>query len=172
VYFSLTVLRARCYTARNFHVNFWAHVELDLNSGRFIEKADPLSTPEFLYHMTEPQWLVDHLKDYLALQLSAYADGITVTLDRKLISKLAAALDFPFEWSLDSHTANVPNTYRDGASSMTRMQAQAAALLNRYSQRANTYILGNVRAFTGQHGKRLLIVIFDPYQTNAAPAQW
>ena len=151
-------------TARNFHGNFWAHVELDLNTGQFAEKADPLPTPESLYHMTEPQWLVDHLKDDLALQLSAYADRAVVALDRKQISKLAAALDFPFDWSLDSQTANVPNTYR-GGTSMTPMQAQAAALLNRYSQRANIYILGELRAFTSQHRKKLLIVIFDPYQT-------
>jgi hypothetical protein len=112
--------------------------------------------------MTEPQWLVDHLKDDLALQLSAYADGSISALDRKQIGKLAAALDFPFDWSADAQTANVPSPY-PGGPAMTRMHAQAAALLNRYSQRANIFILAKVRAFANEHRKKLLVAIFDPY---------
>ena len=38
------------------------------------------------------------------------------------------------------------------------MQAQAAALLNRYSQRATIFILHKVREFAQQNGKKLLIL--------------
>jgi hypothetical protein len=147
--------------ARNFEGSFWPHVEMDLRTGKFLERENPLSTPQSLYQMTDPRWMADHLKDDLALQLSAYADGYILALDRERVTRLAAVLDFPFDWSLDAQTANVP---QPGHASMTRMQAQAAALLNRYSQLANMYILSKVRAFTDGKGKKLLIVIFDSYQ--------
>lgn len=148
---------------QRFHSNFWAHVEMDARTGQFVEQENPLSTPQLLYHMTEPQWMVDHLKDDLALQLSAYADGSISALDRKRISKLAAALDFSFDWSLDDRMTNVASPY-PWAPPLTHMQAQAQALLNRYSQRANIYILDKVRAFADKNGKKLLVVIFDPYR--------
>jgi hypothetical protein len=92
--------------ARNFHGNFWPHLELDTDTGQFVEKQNPLPTRESLYRMTDPQWMVDHLKDDLALQLSAYSDGATQELDREQISKLAAALGFPFDWGVDAKTAD------------------------------------------------------------------
>jgi hypothetical protein len=150
--------------ARNFHGNFWPHLELDTNTGQFVERQNPLSTRESLYRMTDPQWMVDHLKDDLALQLSAYSDGATQELDRKQITKLSASLGFPFDWGADAKTANVPRPDPAGPAG-TRMQVQAAALLNRYSQRANIYILEKARAFTKQNGKKLLVLIFDPENT-------
>src|SRR5262249_55591641 len=69
----------------NFHANFWAHVELDLKTGRFVERENPLSTPAALYQMTDPQWMVEHLKDDLALQLIAFSQGYIQSLDRKQI---------------------------------------------------------------------------------------
>lgn len=149
-------------TARNFHGQFWAHVEMDLQTGRFVERESPMTTTQALYHMADQEWMLDHLKDDLALQLAAYADGRTEALDRKQVSRLAATLEFPFDWTADSQTARLAGTYRS-SSPMTPMQTQAAALLNRYSQRANIFILEKVRAFANQHGKKLLIVIFDPY---------
>lgn len=123
---------------RLFHNNFWVNVELDLETGRFVEKENLLPTAESLYHMTEPQWMVEHLKDDLALQLAAYTQGRIRDLDREQISKLAAWLDFPFDWSL---------------------QSQAGALLNRYSQRATLFILDKARAFARENGKKLLVVL-------------
>jgi hypothetical protein len=123
---------------RLFHNNFWVNVELDLETGRFIEKENLLPTAESLYHMTEPQWMVEHLKDDLALQLAAYTQGRIRDLDREQISKLAAWLDFPFDWSL---------------------QSQAGALLNRYSQRATLFILDKARAFARENRKKLLVVL-------------
>jgi len=149
--------------ARLFYGNFWAHVEMDPKTGRFIERENPLATPQSLYRMTEPQWMVDHLRNDLALQLLAYARGDTLELDRKQISRLAAALDFPFDWSLDTQTASIPPA-SPGRRSRTPMQVQVRALLNRYAQRANIYVLEKARAFASRNGKKLLIVVFDPYE--------
>ena len=44
---------------RLFHGNPWAHVELDLETGEFVEKPNLLPTPESLYRLCDPQWLVD-----------------------------------------------------------------------------------------------------------------
>jgi hypothetical protein len=148
-------------TAGQFQNNFWAHLEMDLETGQFVEKENPLPTPESLYHMTDPQWMEDHLKDDLALQLSAYVEGYIDELDHERVSKLAAALDFPFDWSLDTRKV-VPGEF-PGAPARTPMQNQAAALGSRYAQRGTIYILGKVQAFARENHKKLLVVIFDPY---------
>ncbi len=144
---------------RRFHGNFTSHVEMDLSTGRFVEKEQLLSTKESLYHMTEPQWMFDNLKDDLALQLDAYAMGYIRDLDRERITHLAAKLDFPFDWSLESQTATVVSSHPERVPPRTAMQVQAAALLNRYGQRATLFILDKAREFARQNNKKLLIVL-------------
>jgi hypothetical protein len=46
-----------------------------------------------LDHMTEPQWMVERIKDDLVLQLTLQQSGVIRDLDREQISKLAARLD-------------------------------------------------------------------------------
>ena len=78
---------------RMFHGNFWPHLEMDLETGRLVEKENPLSTPSSLYQMTDPQFMVEHLKDDLALQLCRFQAWATSgTWTRRTISKLAARL--------------------------------------------------------------------------------
>ena len=67
---------------RMFHNNFWPNLEMDLETGRFVERENLLPTADSLRHMTEPQWMVDHLKDDLALELLAYKLGFIRELDR------------------------------------------------------------------------------------------
>jgi hypothetical protein len=102
----------------------WAHVEID------------------------PERMLAHLHDDLAMQLAVYAGepdygqpGKIDELDRPKIERLAELLDFPFDW---------------GAGSDQRRQA--AMLLNRYGQRATIFILGKARPFTQSAGKTLLTV--------------
>lgn len=143
-----------------FHANFWSNVEMDLKSGEFVEKKQALPTSESLYKMTDPKWMATHLRDDLALQLSAYSKGAVREMDRKAISRLAATLDFHFDWDVDSQAASIPHSfwvYERPA--RTAMQVQAAALLNRYSQRATIFILDKARDFALQNGKKLLIVL-------------
>jgi hypothetical protein len=143
-----------------FHGNFWSNVEMDLTTGKFVEKAQLLPTKESLYRMTDPQWMVEHLKDDLALQLAMYSSGRTLDLDHKKVGQLAKSVDFPFDWTVDTRSATVPSPYADyGVPPMTPMQVQAGALLNRYSQRATIFILEKAEAFARANGKVLVIVL-------------
>jgi hypothetical protein len=132
-----------------FHGNPWSHLELDLDTGLFVDHGNPLPTPESLYAMTDPDWMVDHLRDDLAMQLAVYAGqpdfgllGAIDELDRPKIARLAEALEFPFDWSAGSD-----------------LRRQAAKLLNRYGQRATNVILDRTRAFADEHGKTLLVIL-------------
>jgi hypothetical protein len=131
------------------HGNPWAHVEIDLDTGAFAEFENPLPTPESLYAMCDPEWMLEHLRGDLAVQLQVYAGspdyglpGAIDELDRPKIERLAAALDFQFDWSANA----------DG-------RRQAEALLNRYGQRATIFILDKARAFAQSAGKKLLVVL-------------
>ncbi|MDX1979824.1 MAG: hypothetical protein SFV51_06130 [Bryobacteraceae bacterium] len=130
-----------------FHANFWAHLEMDLASGRFVEKENPLNTPASLYRMTEPKFMVERLKDDLALQLYAAARGYTRELDRARVQRLAAHLSYRMDW--------------DRADALPR---QAQELLDRYSLEATRFVLEKAREFARQNRKKLLIVLFDPYR--------
>lgn len=126
-----------------FHANFWAHLEMDLQTGRMVEKENPLNTPASLYRMTDPRFLVEKLKDDLALQLYAAAMGYTRDLDHAGVDRLAGHLG-----------------YR-----MNRQQplaAQARELLDRYAMEATRYTLGKAREFASKNRKKLLIALFDP----------
>jgi hypothetical protein len=132
-----------------FSGNPWSHMEIDLETGAFAELESPLPTPESLYSMCDPEWMLAHLRDDLALQLAVYAgdpdygeSGLIDQLDRPKIERLAEALDFSFDWSADAD-----------------QREQAAALLNRYGQRATNYILDQAAAFAREAGKKLLFVL-------------
>lgn len=128
-----------------FHANFWANLELHLETGDWEEKKNLLPTREALYHMTEPQWMVDHLRDDLALQLAAYKAGSISDLDHERVTQLAARLDYPLDWTQ-------PSTLR----------SQVSGLLDRYSLRASIFILKKAKEFARERHKKLLIVLFDP----------
>jgi hypothetical protein len=132
---------------RMFHNNFWSNVEMDLATGRFVEKENLLPTQDSLYRMTDPEWMAAHLRDDLALQLFAFKLGYIRDLDREPISKLAAHLAYPMDWSRES-----------------TLSEQASGLLDKYSLNATEYILGKARDFAQQNKKKLLVVLFDPYR--------
>ena len=131
-----------------------ATVEMDLKTRQFIEKKNLFPTQESLYHLTDGDWIVDHFKEDLAMQLMLYGGyagnkdegGAIRSLDRKRISQLAASLDYPFDWDA------------------TDLPAQARGLFDRYAQRATLFILDKARAFADQNGKHLLIVLNDPFR--------
>ncbi len=128
-----------------FHANFWAHLEMDLNTGRFVEKENPLHTPSALYRMTDPRFMAGTLKDDIALQLYAVARQYVSDLDRDRTNKLAAHLGYRMDW-------NRP----------LELQRQAKELLDRYSLAATRFILAKARDFASRNGKKLLVVLFDP----------
>lgn len=132
---------------RMFHNNFWPNLELDLETGQFVELENLLPTPESLYRMCDPDWMVEHLKDDLALQLAAFNRGEIRDLDRPRVDRLAAHLGYPMDWG-DEGT----------------LRAQAGGLLDRYSLRATRHVLEKARRFADEHGKKLMVVLFDPYR--------
>jgi hypothetical protein len=75
-------------------------------------------------------------------------------VDRKPISELAARLEYPLEWSRESD-----------------LPTQAGELLDRYSLRATLFVLEKTREFARQNGKKLLVVLFDPYRAMAEMRQ-
>jgi hypothetical protein len=135
---------------RMFHNNFWPNLEMDLDTGRLVERENLLPTPESLRRMSDPEWMVEHLKDDLALQLFAFKMGYIRDLDRGMIDRLAARLDYPMDWD-------------DQAS----LRSQAGGLLDRYSFRATKLVLEKARTFADENGKKLLVVLFDPYRAMA-----
>jgi hypothetical protein len=144
---------------RLFSCNPWAHLEIDLETGSFTEVENPLPTPESVYAICDPQWMLDHLRDDLAMQLAVYAGdpgygqpGRIAELDHPKIERLAELLDFPVDW---------------GAG--TDQRRQAAELLHRYGQRATTWILAKARAFTQSAGKTLLVALNFTARTDHFP---
>lgn len=132
---------------RAFHNNFWPNVELDLSTGRFVEGENRLPTRDALYQMTDPQRMVDLLKDDLALQLFAFKLGLIRDLDREAAGALAARLEYPLDLSGE---ADLPS--------------QAGELLDRYSLQATLFVLEKARDFARRSGKQLLVILFDPYR--------
>jgi hypothetical protein len=132
---------------RMFHSNFWPNLEMDLQAGRFVEMANRLPSPESLYRMCDPEWMVQHLKDDLALQLFAFKLGYIRDVDRQQIDKLAGLLGYRMNWG-------------DEAS----LRSQAGALLDRYSLQATKQVLDKARRFADENQKKLMVVVFDPYR--------
>jgi hypothetical protein len=132
---------------RMFHNNF-------LETGKWMEKENLLPTPSSLYHMTEPQWMVEHLKDDLALQLFAFKQGYIRDLDQERVNKLAGLLGFTTDFRRESD-----------------LRTQVVGLLDRYSLRATRYVLEKMREFAMQRGKKLLVVLFDPYRAMSEMRQ-
>ena len=52
--------------------------------------------------MSDAKWMVDHLKDDLALQLYAFKRGYIRELDREQVSRLAARLNYALDWGKES----------------------------------------------------------------------
>ena len=162
----------------------WDHVEMNLETGGFEDRKNLLPTEKALYRMTQTQWMVDHLRDDLALELTAYRGGYIKDLDRDRVSKLAAQLDFPFDWNLESKSSTDESGRLDYPK--TLRQAQAGALLNRYGQRATIFILDKARKSPSRvaEGTRLAELFQYPpcvtcklsYRATcsvpAIPAQW
>ena len=130
---------------RMFHNNFWSNLEMDLATGRFVEKDNLLPTRESLYRMSDAKWMVDHLKDDLALQLYAFKRGYIRELDREQVSRLAARLNYALDWGKES-----------------TLSEQASELLDKYSLRATEHILEKAREFAAKNRKKLMVVLFDP----------
>jgi hypothetical protein len=131
---------------RAFHNNFWANIEINLQTGQLEEHENRLPTPESVYKMTDPDWTVQALKDDLALNMMMYARGNVSDLDMNSVRNLAKHLGFE---STELPNAQPPRDVID-------------QLLNRYAFAATKVILTKAKEFADRNNKKLLVVLFDP----------
>lgn len=131
---------------RIFQANYWSNIEMDLESGLFVEKPQILSSADELHRMSDPHFLSETLKDDMGLQLKLFGSGRISSLDRKKCDQLAACFDFRFDWSQDNEG----------------LKQQALKLLELYSLNATICILKKVNDFAKANNKNLLVSLFDP----------
>ena len=141
-------------TGRMFHGNFWSNLEMNPATGEFEEKDSLLPTPDSLHQMTDPDWMVDHLRDDLALQMGLYARGHIHDVDVAQLKRLAGHLNRPLD--LDNDQVS---------------RATVASLLDAYSFAATKTILNKARAFTAKHDKKLMVILLDPYRVTRSLLQ-
>jgi hypothetical protein len=131
---------------RAFHNNFWANIEMNLQTGQLEEHENLLPTRESVYKMTDPDWTVQALKDDLALNMAMYARGNVSDLDVPAVRKLATHLGFTAE----------------GLESVPPPRDVVEKLLHSYGFAATKWILTKAKAFADGNGKQLMVVLFDP----------
>ena len=131
-----------------FHGNFWANVEIDLDTGRFVERDNLLPSPESLYRMCDPDYMVEHLRDDLMIMLHAM-ERWQVEGDREKLTRLAGHLGVA---GIDDGNDDV----------------RAASVLHlkwEYGFAASRYIVEQASRFVENHGKKLLICLLCPTAT-------
>ena len=131
--------------ARMFHGNFWANIEMDLESGELMERDSLTPTPESLYGMADEEFMVDTLRDDLMLQMTMFNRGDTDDVDVAQLNRLANWLN----------CAKVV----EGSSDLTR---QVGTLRTAYAFAATKLIIDKAVAFADQVGKKLMFVLFCP----------
>ena len=132
-----------------FHGNFWPNIEIDLNSGSFIEKSNPLNTKKLLYKMAEKEWMYQNLKDDIALQLLLFKNGEISDLDISNVIKLSKILKLELNWN-DSQN----------------LRKNVSRLLDGYAFAATKHVLNKLKVYAQNKNKNLMIVLFDPYQVT------
>jgi len=131
---------------RLFHNPFWAHVEIDPETGQIVERDNRLPTPEALYQMTDPDWMYDNLKDDLALQMYLYSRGLTNELNWPEVEKLSILLR-------QGPPERIP---------AERARKSVMQILHKYGFAATKYVLAKAKDFAEANEKKLLVVLFDP----------
>ena len=133
-----------------FHNNFWANIEMDTELGCFVERDSLLSTPESLYKMTDPDFMVEALKDDLMIQLYTISRVDPSSLDLERLHALAKLLDAP---GLDET--------HDG-----RLGEWAEELKSAYGFAATKHIIEKAFSFCQDKGKKLMILLLCPRATR------
>lgn len=129
-----------------FHGNFWANIEMNLETGMLEEHDSRIQSRDELYQMTEPDWMLENLKDDLALQLYLYKQGKISGIDLEAMKLLAGHLDVEFNQDAED------------------LPKEAEKLLDSYAYTSTMYILQQSRAFAEENGKKLMVILFDPYK--------
>ena len=135
---------------RMFHGNFWANLEMDLQSGEFVERDSMLPSPEALYRMTDPDFMVEALRDDWMLHMSAFCAGHIDAISEAPLTQLGEALGHPLVVDEDPD----------------RMRTNVSRLRDAYAFAATRYIIDRAVDFAACNGKKLMFVIFCPRVTR------
>jgi len=133
-----------------FHNNFWANLEIDIESGRFVEKENLLPTPASLYQMTNPDFMIETLKDDLMVQLYVVGQVEPSSLDFARLNTLAEILGVPGIDESDSDS----------------LKASAEQLRTAYGFAATKHIIEKAVSFCQEHGKELMLFLLCPSATR------
>lgn len=133
-----------------FHNNFWSNIEMDLDSGEFVERENLLPTPESVYKMTDAEFMVEALDDDLMLQLCVARHVDVQTLDLDRIDRLA----------------NLLGTREVDRSSNEQIVNSCERIMHEYGFAATRLILDRVADFCRENDKNLLIVLLCPRATK------
>jgi len=122
------------------HANPWAHLRIDPSTGVFLERPNLLPTPESLYLLSDPGYVVDTFGHDPVIALDCLSRGLDVD-DLTPLEELAEVLGHPTDLrSGDIGTA-------------------AADLLQAYGLAATLATLTMVRRLIAEQGKRLLVML-------------
>ena len=132
-----------------FHGNFWPNVEMDFATGALTEKTNLIANPKDLYLMTDAEWMYKNLKDDFAMQMFLYKKNKIKDINLKKIKQLAGFLNYPLK-----------------ADTIKNLKYVVGKLLDKYAFASTQFILQKVKDYTLKNNKKLLVVIFDPYDVT------
>jgi hypothetical protein len=133
-------LRGTPYGRYRFAVP-WAHVRLNLDTGKIAEKANPYPTPESLYKLTDKDYVVQTFENDLVVQFFiAERGGSGVNL--KYLKDVADALEV------------VPDFSSPEATSRT-----GHLLHNLYALRVSMQVVEKAQAFAREKKKKLMVLL-------------
>jgi len=133
-----------------FHNNFWANIEIDLESGHFVEKENLLPTPESLYRMTDPEFMLEALRDDLMVQLFAIRRVDPKSLDFTCLNALAEIVGVAGIDEKDSDT----------------LMRSAERIKNAYGFATTKHIIDKTVSFCRKNGKKLMVGLLCPTATR------
>ena len=132
-----------------FHGNYWSNIELDLESGEFEERDSLLPTRDSLYRMSEPEFMLENLRDDLMVQLSVAAAIDPSSFDLPRLNALADHLGVT---RLDPESHDIVDS--------------AEQLRFAYGFAATEAILEKTRAFCARHDRKLMVFLLCPRATR------
>ncbi|HEY8787607.1 MAG TPA: hypothetical protein VIM10_00520 [Actinopolymorphaceae bacterium] len=122
------------------HANPWAHLRIDRSTGTFVEHPNLLSTPDSLYSLCDPDFLVDTFGQDPVVVLDCLSRGLDVD-DVTPLEELAEVIGHP----TDLRSGDVATAAGD--------------LLLAYGLASTLATMAMVRSLIAQRGKRLLVML-------------
>jgi hypothetical protein len=124
-----------------FHGNPWNYIRLDLQSGEPIEIENSFRTRESLFKLCDPDFVYDHFKDDLVVQLVAAENGAT-DINRSELKQVAEALNV-----------------RPSFDSVEATGRTAHAVHTEYALRVGIRVIEKTLAYAEAQGKKLMVLL-------------